>query len=805
MDFKRELLQAVRALRATPGITIASIVILALGIGASTAVFSVVNGVLLRPLPVTAQDRLFRIWKNDVERDFEHDILTYPEYLEWSRRSRQFESMAALWAWHTFDGILLRSEEPKRFEISLVSANFFTVLGSSPELGRTLRMEDERAETVPALVLSQTAWREFFGSDPSVVGSTVPLRLAERTSFQVVGVMAESFDTGFGAMAWAPSLAVYPEWAEGQGCECDLIGRLAPGATAESALAELQAIHENMVSEQPDEYRRTRVVLTPLLQSVVGEVGRASVLAFVAAGLLLAIAIANVAGLSLIRAIGRTREVSIRSALGAGTASLLRERLTESAVVAASALTGGFFIAHVGIETLFALKGADWPRLQEVAIDSRALLFGAGIAALATTVCGSLSILLGTPESLRARRFVSQGRAMQMMVVGETALALPLLFASALLVQSLLASASIDRGFNTENLLTFESPLPPSKYPDPESRLAFFEELVRRVEGLPGVESATTLPLNPGARLAGISGVFIFGDQTVDEARENSWTNVEMVAPSYFAVLGIPVIRGRAFTSFDRLETERVAIVSEDLAATYWPGQDAIGKTLGMREARSRVVGVAGNTRYRELIRPWPTVYFPMRQNPFSSEPRLHPLLNQNGFAVRTRLPPESMANTVRAAVRSLDPELALRVAMMQELLDSDLRAPRFHALFASSFSSIALLLAAAGVYSVFAAFVAQRLPELGIRSALGATPGRLRALVLNRSRNLVLSGILVGGIAAWWLSRFLDAFLYGVAPFDVPTLFGATVLLAVVSFFATAIPAQRAARVDPLSLLKHE
>jgi predicted permease len=799
------LRQAFRALRAAPGITIASIVILALGIGASTAVFSVVNGLLLRPLPVFDQDRLVRIWKNDVERGFFHDIVTYPEYLEWSRRSRQFESMAALWAWHTFDGILLESEEPRRLQISLVSANFFSVLGSSPDLGRTLRTEDEGATTVPPLVLSHRAWKELFGADPAVVGRTIPLRLAERTSFEVVGVMAPSFDAGFGAMAWAPSLAVYPEWGEGQGCECDLIGRLAAGATAESARAELQAIHENLASERPDEYRLTEVVLTALLQSVVGDAGRASVLAFVAAALLLAISIANVAGLSLIRAFDRTSEMAIRSALGAGKALLLRERLTESAVIGGAALIGGSVVAHLGIETLVVLKGTDLPRIQEVVIDSGALLFGAGIAVLTTALCASLSIVFGTPESLRARGFASQGRLMRAMVVGELALALPLLFASALMVQTLFASASIDRGFNARHLLTVESPLPPSKYPDPESRLAFFEEAVRRIEGLPGVESVTTLPLNPGAKLAGITGVFIFEGQTVDEARDNSWTNVEMVDPSYFSVLEIPVIRGRAFSHFDRLSSERVAIVSEEVAEIYWRGQDPIGKTFGTRQARSRVVGVVGDTRYRELMRPWPTVYFPMRQNPFSSEPSLHPLLNQNGFAVRTRLPPESIAGAVTASIRSRDPELVLRVAMMEELLNEDLRAPKFHAAFASSFSLIALLLAAAGVYSVFAAFVAQRLPELGVRSALGATPARLRALVLKRGWNLVLAGITVGGIAAWWLSRFLSGFLYGVAPFDVPTLLGATVVLVTVSVAATAIPALRAGRVDPLILLKQE
>lgn len=800
------LRQALRALRATPGIAFASIVILALGIGASTAVFSVVNGLLLRPLPVTAQDRLVRIWKSDVERSFDHDIVIYPEYLEWARRSREFQSLAALWAWGPGEGLLLGTGEPTRLQILGVSGNFFEVLGASPRIGRILGLEDDRATAAPPLVLGYRAWVDRFGSDPSVVGKTVPLRLAKRSSFLVVGVMPESFDLFPEAQAWTPIQAVDPEWNHNYGCECDLIGRLAPGAAAEVALAELQAIHETLASEQPEGYRRQRVVLLPLLQTVVGEAGRASLLAFGVAGILLAIAVANVGALALIRALGRTREVAIRSALGAGRASLLRERLTESGVVSVAALAGGLAFARLGIDTLLLLKGADLPRVQEIAMDSRALLFAAAIAVLATAIGSSLPLTFGSAESLRSRQFVTQGRVMQWLVVLEIALALPLLFASNLLVRTFLATASIDRGFDAEGLLTVEISLPHTKYSDPESRLSIFEELVRRVEALPGIASVTTLPLNPGTGWAGVSGPLRFEGQTEEEARDNPMSAIEMVAPNYFAVLGIPLIRGRAFSPFDRLESERVAIVSEEVAAKYWPGQDPIGKTLGYREFQHRVVGVAGNTRYRELTRPWQTVYYPIRQNPFSSEGKLHPLLDQSFLAVRTRLPALSLVDVIRSAVRSVDAEIPLdRIAMMDELLDKELRTPRFHAASTSAFSFVALLLAAAGVYSVFAAFVAQRLPELGIRSALGATPARLRSLVLNRSRNLVLMGVVAGAVGAWPLSRFLRGFLYGVEPFDVPTLMGATALLAIVSLLATTIPAERAARVDPLSVLKYE
>jgi putative ABC transport system permease protein len=799
------LRQAVRALRASPGITVASVVILALGIGASTAAFSVVDGLLLRPLPVTDQDRLVFISKRDVERSMEHYPLRYPEYLEWSRRSRQFESMAAVWAEGRSEGLLFGSGDPARLPVTSVSGNLFEVLGSSPLLGRTLRPEDDRQTAVPPLLLSQRSWIDHFGSDPDIVGKTIRLLLWSRTSFQVVGVMPETFDLFDSVGGWAPVMAVHPEWAGNRGCECDLIGRLAPDATAEGALAELQTIHESVAREEPDKYRAMQVVMVPLLQSIVGDTGRASVLAFGAVALLLAIAVANVAGLSLIRALGRTREMAIRSALGAGTASLLRERMTEGALISAAALVGGFVFAHLGVETLLVLKGADLPRVGEIGVDASALLFGAGIAALATAICASLPMISGTRESLRSRSFASQGRIMQWMVVSEIALALPLLFASALLVRTLLASASVDRGFEAENLLTVEVPIPDSKYSDPEARLSLFEEILRRVEALPGVASVTALRLNPGTGTAGVTGPLEYEGQASEEAHNNPMTNIEMVTPSYFSVLGIPILRGRPFGPFDRLDSERVAIVSAEVAETYWPGQDPIGKRVGGGEVWHRVVGVAGNTRYRELTRSWPTVYYPIRQNPFGAD-RLHPLLSPRSLAVRTRLPPETLVSSIRSVVRSLDPEMRLdRVATMEDLLDVELRAPRFHAAATSTFSAIALLLAAAGVYSVFAAFVAQRLPELGIRSALGATPGRLRIMVLNRSANLILMGIVAGGIGAFFLSRLLGTFLYGVDPFDVPTLLGAVALLATTSLAATAFPARRAARVDPLTLLKQE
>jgi len=745
-----------------------------------------------------------RIWKNDVERGFDHYTLFYPEYLEWSRRSQSFESLAAVWARGTQEGVLLGPNEPVRIEVATVSANFFDVLGVPSQVGRIFRPEDDRATAVPPLVLSYLAWREHFGADPTVVGKTLPLRLGERTSFEIVGVMPESFDLFAPAGAWSPIMAVHPAWAGSRACECDLIGRLAEGVTAEGALAELQAIDENMGSERPDEYRSTQVVFVPLLESVVGDYGRASLLAFGAVALILAIAVANVAALSLIRALRRTRELAIRSALGAGTGALLRERLTECALIGAAALAGGFVLSHLGIEILLVLKGADLPRVRQIAVDANALLFGAGVAALATAICACLPMIAGTRVSLRSRRFASQGRILRWMVVSETALALPLLFTAGLLVRTLLASRAIDRGFESENILTFEVPLPVSKYPEPESRLQFFEELVGRVESLSGVAAVTALRMNPGSE--GVTGPLKYEGQLPEEARGNPMTNVEMAMPGYFAVLGIPIMGGRPFDDFDKLDSERVAIVSAEVADRYWPGQDAIGRTVGFGELSHRVVGVAGNTRYRELTRSWPTVYFPIHQNPFSTERLLHPLLSPNVLAVRTRLSPESLVSAIRGVVRGLDPELPLdRVAMMDDLLDLELRTPRFHAVFTSSFSLIALLLAAAGVYSVFAAFVAQRLPELGIRSALGATPGRLRAMVLKRSANLILSGIVAGGIGAFFLSRLLGTFLFGVRPFDVPTLAGATALLAVVSLAATYVPARRAASVDPLSLLKHE
>jgi len=799
-----------RGLRSSPGFALSASLILALGIGSATAVFTIVDGLLLRRLPVSDPDRLVRIWKKDTSRGYDHYPLTYPEYLEWSRRARGFDSIAALWSWSPSDAVITATEEPRRVSLSVVSWNFFDVLGASPLIGRSFQASDETSVAVPPLVLSHAFWRGSLGGDPSVVGQTVRLHYGPVTTFQVIGVLPEAFDLSSGAEAWTPVLAVQREWANGEGCECDLIGRLGPQVSASGARTELQTIHEQLAADAPDRYARMQVVVTPLLDTVVGDAGPVSLLALGAVALLMALAAVNLAGLSLMRAARKRRDLAIRVAMGADGRSLVRQQLAESFLLCLMGLTGGLAVAGLGVQLFLYLKGAELPRVGAIALDWRGVAFSVALLVVTALVFALFPAIRASRvdpmSALKHKGGGGDGRLMSSMVVGEVALAVVLLFGAALLARTLLAQRSIDRGFRSERLLTVNLRLPQSKYPHPESRLAFVETAVEAIERLPGVVAVTPMFLGPGTGWFGMSGAFVFEGQTEAEARANPMANFEWVTPSYFRTLGIPLIRGRTFTPADRLEGERVAIVSLGTAERYWPGQNPIGKTIATGYASHRVVGVVGNTRYRELTRVWQSVYFPLRQNPFSAEARLHELGTPGYLAVRARSEPYALVPAIRSAIRSMDGEVLVdEVATMESLLDKELVAPTFNALLTGFFSVIALLLAATGLFGILATFVTERLPELGVRLALGATPARLQAGVWRRGSVLALAGVLGGSFVALLLSGLIRRFLYGVGPSDPATFAGVIAFVAVAATVAMGVPARRASRADPVSCLRQE
>jgi putative ABC transport system permease protein len=808
----RDVRLALRALRASPLYTISSIFIVALGIGSATTVFTFVDGLLLRPLRVTEPTRLLRIWKFDPVRRFDHYPLTYPEIVEWERAASSLESAAAIVSWGPSDGFLLGSGESERLRIDRVSANFFDVLGVEASVGRTFRRADDEATAVPPLVLSYGLWERRFGRDPELVGKTARLVFQHRTTYEVVGILPRGFDLATGADAFVPALAANPEWVEGPGCECDAIARMAQGATLEQTRAELQALHERMASEHPNDYLPMRVSVSPLLDTVVGDAGPTALLLLGSVMVLVGLAAVNLAGLSVAQSTRRNKHLALQIALGAHRSHLVRQRLAEGTVL--SCLGGGLGVglASIAVTSILSWRGAEIPRSEEIAFGLRPVAFACLTLAVMTLVCTLYPALSATSgnlaRSLQTRAMVGAGRrAATLAVSAQVALAVVLLTGGALLVRTFEAQRSLDRGLRSEGLLSIGIELPDTRYATPEARLSFVKTLASSIAALPGVAAVTPMFMRPGSASAGYSGPFLFEGQSEEDFRSNPMANFEWITPNYFRTLGIPLLRGRPFEEEDLSSGERVVIVNAATADAFWPGKDPIGKTV--REPGfppHRVVGVAADTRYRELTRTWQSLYFPLGQNPFSTDNRLHPFGVPGLLAVRTAVPPESVIPSIKSTMARMEPDAPRdEIATMDSLFERELFAPRLQASLFSLFSLVAALLAAVGLYSLFAASVAERISEMGLRLALGATPERLLAMVWKRACRLAAAGVVAGLAIALALAHFMNRFLYGVEATDPWTYAGVALLVGAITLAATYVPARRAGRADPLSLLRND
>ena len=707
------------------------------------------------------------------------------------------------------EGLWSVDGEARRVYVERVSANFFDVLGVEPIYGRSFVAADDDRTAVPPILLSYELFRNRFGEDVSVLGQTVPIQFGERERFEVVGVLPAGFHLSSPADVYVPTLAIDDVWHLELGCECDLIGRLRPEVALTEARAQLQAVHEQHAAEDAsDRYDPIEVVMTPLLDTIVGEAGTASLFLFGAVCLLLVIATVNLAGLFLVRTAKRQRELAVRAALGAGRSSLIRQMVAESLLIAALGLLGGWLVAYWGVELLLAFGGNDLPRTEHIVLDRVVLGFSAILAVTATLGFGLWPALRATRldlvHSLKGKTVgLVNTRLVGRLVVAEIAMAFVLLTASSLLVRSLLATQSIDPGFRTENLLSIAVPLSESKYPDLSDRFAFHRRMQEEVEALPGILGATPSLFRPGGGTRGISGGMRFEGQTEEQAWENAMAEQEFVAPNFFQVMGIPIVRGRAFTEADRHGAEPVAIVNESVANTYWPGEDPIGKWTEGFSQRFRIVGVAGDTRFRELRRPWLSVYY-------ASESlwtqRLSSFLLPRHLVVHTARDPEDALTAILDRIRSLDAEIPLDdVTTFQALVDRELARPRFHAFLSALFSLVGLVLAVTGIYGVIASFVAQRRAELGLRMALGATPRRLRALIVARGFQLSVLGLLFGIAVAVPSLRLTQGLLYGVSPSDVTSFVTVAFILTFVSLAATYLPARRASLDDLVTLLREE
>ena len=597
-----DFLYAIRSARKRPLASLTIILILGVGIGATTAVFSVVDGLLLEPLPYPEPDRLVRVWKNDITRGYPHYPLTYPEYVQWIEASGSFERAALMWTSGAFDATLVLDGVPREMRSLPVTSSFFGVLGVPALVGRTFEPRDDDGGEAPSLLLSHHFWTSAFGADPEIVGQTIRHIVGSREAFRVIGIVPPGIDYPARVDAYFVAVSVYPEWRDNRRFEADIVGRLAPSVGVADARSELTAIADRLSREEPERYREMAVVVTPLLDTVVGDVGRALWFLLGAVALVLAIASANVASLLLVRGAEREREIAIRVAMGAGRGRLMRQLVAETLVLSVAGGIAGGVIAHWSVRALLLFQPIALPRAEAITFDPSVLAFACLATLTAALAAGSFPAWrISGRDALvslrRGRGILADWRAMSALVVGELALAFVLVVGAGLLIKTLAAQLDIERGFETDGLVIASVQIPTNKY-TLQARTDLADRLIARIQAIPGVTSATPVFARPGR--PGVSGALPIEGQTEGETKLNPMGHIEIVYENYFQTMGIPLLRGRLFTRTDRGNDSRVAIVSRSFAEYYWPDEDPIGKRIGGgRAPLSTVVGVTGDVRYR--------------------------------------------------------------------------------------------------------------------------------------------------------------------------------------------------------------
>jgi putative ABC transport system permease protein len=790
----QDLRYAARALRKNPGFTAIAALTLALGVGATTAIFSVVNAVMLRPLPFTEPDRLVRIWESNVERGWPTFAVSHPNFLDWRSQSRAFESLAAT----TNAGFTWTSNGEAEVIPGLsVTATFLPTLKISPALGRNFLADEDRPGGNPRVVLlGDGFWRRAFGADPTVVGRTITLNSQPYT---IIGVLPPSFRWGNNNDMLAP---LAPDPARNRADHRLLvIGRVADDSSIDQARTELETIAARLGQQFPESNKGWGIVVNSFDDWLIPETTRRSLLVLLGAvALVLLIACVNVVNLLLARASGRQRELSIRVAMGASRRRVVRQLLFEASLLAIVAATIGIVIAFASTRLLVALGPDSVPRLDELSIDARVFAFAVLVALSMMLIFASVPAIHAArqdpQDGLRADgRSVTSGsgrrRVRAALTIGEVALSVALLIGAGLLMRSFARLQQVDPGFSVSGLMTARVNLPANAYPNSAFRRAFYERFLDDLRGRAGIEAAAISSGPP------LSGDFTAGDvrlptQTNDEAGSSAW---RLVGPGYFAALGIP-IRGREFTMQDTIGGPPVAIISAALAKKYFPNDDPLGRTLLMRsftEDPHTIVGVAGDVRTFGLDADAGFVFYGSATQ----------YAGWNPMSLVWRSPVRS-ADSVRASLRSVDPNVPLStVESLDTLIDRSMGPRRFNLYLLGAFAAVSLALAAIGLFGVMAYLVAQRTREIGVRLALGATRGEVFRLILGRGMVLAVIGAAGGVGAALWLTRVIETLLFSVSRTDPITFVTVPAALIVVGGLACYLPARRAMKVDPVVALR--
>jgi putative ABC transport system permease protein len=799
----KDLRYALRSLRGKPGFTAIAVATLALGIGGSTAIFSLTSAVLLAQPPLRDPDRLVTIWENAYKTGFPRNHLTPPAYAALLDQAQSFEGLAAV---AEGDFTLTSDGEPQKIDARRVTASFFSVLGVAPALGRAIEPADDRPGAPHVAVISHGLWQRRFGGDPKIVGRDV---LLSGDKYTVIGVMPREFQFLESYVAlWVPAAFEAAELGR-RSAYLTVVGRLKPGVNAAAAEADVLPITARVAQRFGVE--AYPVYVLPLREQLVGAARRPLIVLALAITFVLLITCANVAGLLLARTASRGREIAVRSALGATRTRIVRQLLTESLLLATIGGALALLVASFVLSSLQQLVPPGLVLAVHPTLDGRALL----LALVLSTVTG---LLFGLAPALQATRGdlgvslrqggrgmagAGHGRLRGALVVGELAATLMLLVGAGLLGQTLYRLRYADLGLRPERLLTLRTRLPVwTKYREPSRRAAFYEDVLDRVRGLPGVVSAgysTTVPLE----WRGGTNGFV-PDGPVDPSRTYD-ANHRQVSTDFLRTMGIPLRRGRFFERTDGERSLRVAIVNETMARQYWPGQDAVGKRFRLAAASSpwiTIVGVVGDVRQMGLDAPVKAeMYFPYAQ--VDGQPWFAP----RDLVVRsTAEDPMTLLPGVKEAIRALDPEQPIaNVRTYDEILDEDVVQRRLGASLVAAFAGLALLLASLGVYGILSFFVAQHTSEIGVRVALGASRRDILSLVLGKGMILAASGVALGLVGALALTRLVSSLLYGVGAADPATFVVAAGLLAMLALLACYLPARRAINVDPMVAIRYE
>ena len=804
---------AVRGMRKNPGFTAIALLTLALGIGANTALFSVVNGVLLNPLPYPHPEQLVIVFGKT--KQFEHASVSYLNYLDWEKQSHSFSSMAAFRE-ENFN--LTGQDEPERLHGFMVSATFFSTLGVSPILGRTMSQQEDVPGGAPVALIGEGLWKRKFGASPSVLGRTMVLN---GTGYAIIGVVPASFHLygGDNTEVYVP----IGEWTDPTfrdrtiGMGMGVVARLKPNVTVAQARADMENVARNLAVAYPQADTGLTVGVLRLKDEMVGDIEGTLLILLAAVGFVLLIACTNVANLLLARSTGRSREFAVRSALGASQSRLIRQLLTESTLLGVIGGLLGLLIAANGTKLVLAAVPHAVPRAHEIKIDAHVLVFTLVASVVAGILFGLVPALklwhTNLQQTLREGGRGTSGtrqRAQNAFVVVEMAVALVLLVGAGLMIRSLVVLWGVNPGFDPHNVLTFSVTMPPSVTTNPAQTRAAIRQLHDAVRNTPGVQAASltggALPMNGDSEVP----FWLEGQPKPANTSDMNWALFYIAEPDYEKAMGFPLLRGRFISENDTKTSVPVVIIDEYLAHKYFPNENPIGKRLniGILELQAEIVGVVGHVKHWGLDRDsqqklQAQVYVPITQIP----DRFWPLLNRGAYLMlRSNANPLSLLPALRASVSKVNHEHVIyNVQTFDQIISDSLAERRFAMVLLGLFAGLALLLSTIGIYGVISYLVGQRVPEIGTRMALGAQRKDVLQLILGRGIALAAGGVILGSLLALILTRQMRSMIYGVSAADPFTFAGVALLLMLVATAACYIPARRATQVDPMAALRHE